>query len=579
MANTKVTTTLEAIDKTSAVLGKVTGSMDKAQKSFGDFAGEIPGLNQAMSLLTNPVALAGAGIAAAGKYAADATKETLDYNRQIRDLAQNLNRSTMETSRIVQTMDDFGVSQDSVTASLEMALKNGFAPSIETIARMADEYNKIQDPTERATKLNEVFGKSWADLVPALKQGGDAIRKAAASQNAALLVTEEAAAATTEYDREMDELNDNFEMLKRKVGNAVIPPLISTIKWMNTGEGAMLQLSKAYKAHLITMGDMQDISSDLAAGLITEAQAIERLTKVTEDYEADLRKTDRIEEIRADRYRQAIIPATEAATAATEDTTKAVEELARASREDFEDSTKRANDFIAELNRIYDVDFSDVDMGLASMIENNITQMKIENAGGGAWDDAVRQVLHMKDTGKISNQVAEDLLTTAAVGFEQAKIRAGLQNVWEGASNLANTLQISPSKAYEMITKPVMDQLDFINGLSASVYVGVYGPGSAYVDTTAAKANVTDDAGNVLAEVRAAGGPVSAGNPYWVGDGGEPELFVPNQNGTIVPAHNMPGGSGQTINIYFQGPVNSMADAKAGANQGVLAALRASGRA
>lgn len=74
MANTKVTTTLEAIDKASGVINKVTGSMGKAQKSFGDFAGEIPGLNQAMSLLTNPVALAGAGIAAAGKYAADATK-------------------------------------------------------------------------------------------------------------------------------------------------------------------------------------------------------------------------------------------------------------------------------------------------------------------------------------------------------------------------------------------------------------------------------------------------------------------------------------------------------------------------
>ena len=579
MANTKVTTTLEAIDKTSAVLGKITGSMDKAQKSFGDFAGEIPGLNQAMSLLTNPVALAGAGIAAAGKYAADATKETLDYNRQIRDLAQNLSLSTIETSRIIQTMDDFGVEQASVTAALEMALKNGFSPTVDTLARMADEYNNIADPTERAAKLTEVFGRNWTELVPALKQGGDAIRKGAQAQDAALLVTEEAAAAVTEYDKALDELNDNFEILKRKVGNAVVPALTSTIKWMNTGEGAMLQLSKAYKAHLITMGDMQDISSDLAAGLITEAQAIERLTKVTEDYETDLRKTDRIEEIRADRYRQAIIPATEAATKATEDTTKAVEELARASREDFEDSTKRANDFIAELNRIYDVNFSDVDFGLASAIKNSLDAMKLEAAGGGGWDDAVRQVLHLNETGKLSDQVTTELLSTIEVGYEQAKVRAGLQNVWEGASNLADTLGIPKSKAYELITGPVLDELDFINSLTAYVWVGVKGPGAGYVDATAAQANVTDENGNVLAEVRASGGPVSAGNPYWVGDGGEPELFVPNQNGTIVPAHNMPGGSGQTINIYFQGPVNSMADAKAGANQGVLAALRASGRA
>jgi hypothetical protein len=579
MVDTRTRLIMDAVDNASGVIKKVGGEVGKAGKGFKDLANEIPGLNQAMSLLTNPVALAGAGIAAAGKFAADATRETLDYNRQIRDLAQNLNISTIETSRIIQTMDDFGVEQASVTSALEMALKNGFSPTVDTLARMADEYNNIADPTERAAKLTEVFGRNWTELVPALKQGGDAIRKGAAAQDAALLVTEEAAAATTEYDKALDELNDNFEALKRKVGNAVVPALTATVKWMNTGESAMAQLGDAYKKHMITMVQYSDIMNDLGHGLITEAQAIERLDKAVGDYETELRKTDRIEEIRADRYREAIIPATEDATKATEDATKAVEELARASKEDFEDSTKRANDFIAELEKIYDVNFSDVDLGLASMIESNINAMKLENAGGGAWDDAVRQVLHMKETGKISNQIAEDLLTTAAVGFEQAKVRAGLENVWEGASNLAATLKIPEWKAYEMITQPVIDQLEYINGLSAYVYVGVQGPGAGYVDSVAATANVTNSQGEVVAEVRAAGGPVSAGNPYWVGDGGEPELFVPSTNGTIVPAHNMAGSGGGTINIYFQGPVNSMAEAKEGANQGVLAALRAAGRA
>ena len=41
---------------------------------------------------------------------------------------------------------------------------------------------------------------------------------------------------------------------------------------------------------------------------------------------------------------------------------------------------------------------------------------------------------------------------------------------------------------------------------------------------------------------RAAGGPVTAGRPYIVGDGGRPELFVPNQSGTILPS--VPTGMG-----------------------------------
>jgi hypothetical protein len=41
----------------------------------------------------------------------------------------------------------------------------------------------------------------------------------------------------------------------------------------------------------------------------------------------------------------------------------------------------------------------------------------------------------------------------------------------------------------------------------------------------------------------AQGGPVTAGNPYIVGDGGGPELFVPSQSGTIVPNGKFGGGS------------------------------------
>ncbi len=551
MADGRVKTILEAVDRASPVIDKVAGSMGKADKSFRNFADEIPGLNQAMSLLTNPVALAGAGIAAAGKFAADATKETLDYNRQIRDLAQNLSLSTIETSRIIQTMDDFGVEQASVTAALEMALKNGFSPTVDTLAKMADEYNNIADPTERAAKLTEVFGRNWTELVPALKQGGEAIRTAAASQNAALLVTEEAAAAVTEYDKAMDELNDNFEMLKRKVGNAVVPALTATVKWLNTGESAMAQLGDAYKKQMVTMTQYSDIMNDLGHGYITEEQAIERLNTAVGEYETQLRKTDQIEDMRVDRYREAIIPTTEAATAATKDTTKAIEELARAAKEDFEESTRKADALIAKLEEIYTINFSDVDFGLSSAIENSINAIKIEAAGGGAWDDAVRQVLHLNETGKLSDQVTLELLAAAEVGFEQAKVRAGLQNVWEGASNLANTLRIPKSKAYEMITGPVIEQLEFINGLSAYVYVGVQGPGAGYVNGTIPNTSVTNQFGQVVAEAKAEGGDVFAGKPYWVGDGGEPELFVPKSNGTIIPEHDLKSGkSSMTLNFY-----------------------------
>lgn len=53
------------------------------------------------------------------------------------------------------------------------------------------------------------------------------------------------------------------------------------------------------------------------------------------------------------------------------------------------------------------------------------------------------------------------------------------------------------------------------------------------------------------ARPRAAGGPVSAGSPYLVGERG-PELIIPNQNGTVIPNNKLGGGAvvvNQTINV------------------------------
>ncbi len=62
-------------------------------------------------------------------------------------------------------------------------------------------------------------------------------------------------------------------------------------------------------------------------------------------------------------------------------------------------------------------------------------------------------------------------------------------------------------------------------------------------------------------EARAEGGPVYPGKSYWVGDGGEPELFTPGSPGNITPLSHMSGGGGSapvfspTVNVY--GPMSA----------------------
>lgn len=51
---------------------------------------------------------------------------------------------------------------------------------------------------------------------------------------------------------------------------------------------------------------------------------------------------------------------------------------------------------------------------------------------------------------------------------------------------------------------------------------------------------------------RAAGGPVTSGSPYIVGERG-PELFVPNRSGTIIPNSGLAGAPAGGINIFITG--------------------------
>lgn len=69
----------------------------------------------------------------------------------------------------------------------------------------------------------------------------------------------------------------------------------------------------------------------------------------------------------------------------------------------------------------------------------------------------------------------------------------------------------------------------------------------------ALKGTISNVAAGISPTARAGGGPVTGGRPYVVGERG-PELFVPGQNGSIVP--NGAGG-GSTINVTVNGWVGN----------------------
>jgi hypothetical protein len=156
------------------------------------------------------------------------------YGREVSELSTELNLSAEETSRLIQVADDFKVSADDLRLALEFATKGGFAPSIESLAQLADKLQGIESPTERAAMLAKIFGRNWATLMPLLSAGGDAIRENAAEISDSLILTEESIAKTREWEIALDQWQDRIEAAKIGLGSFLVEGLLP---WFDIAEG------------------------------------------------------------------------------------------------------------------------------------------------------------------------------------------------------------------------------------------------------------------------------------------------------------------------------------------------------
>lgn len=91
-------------------------------------------------------------------------------------------------------------------------------------------------------------------------------------------------------------------------------------------------------------------------------------------------------------------------------------------------------------------------------------------------------------------------------------------------------------EAFQRFGNATIDKLNAVEGKLQSVQDKINGVArdrEATIHITTVRQTVGSGYGP--AEFRATGGPVLKGMPYIVGDGGRPELFVPDQNGRILP--------------------------------------------
>lgn len=169
------------------------------------------GLTQSLTGLAAKYLAVGTVATTTYKVVKDSIETTMKYAQEVRNLAQASGTSAEQASRLLQVLDDWEISAQDVTAATRFMTKNGLTPTLETIAKLSDEYLKINDAQERNAFILKNLGRGGLQWVNVLNQGSEALLKQGQAVNKNLILTDKQIKQTEEYRLAMDNLKDTIE--------------------------------------------------------------------------------------------------------------------------------------------------------------------------------------------------------------------------------------------------------------------------------------------------------------------------------------------------------------------------------
>jgi hypothetical protein len=503
-----------------------------------------------------------------GKGVADSITDWADYADTMRLSAEMAGITTEEMSRLTQAADDFRVPMETMQRSMEMALKNGFIPTIDNLAALSDRLLAIDDPALRAAEASKIFGKSYADMMPFLLAGGEAIRDVTDGISDSLVVTAEAAQQAKEYKDALDALGDAWVGLKNKIGQFAVPALTDVInnlagqptELMKMQDVVTAAAKKAFDDSKISAEEYQAVLDSVSTSTGTYTEYVSKLNFML----GILNKTNGDAAESTEGLSESELAAAKAALAAAEAQAKMNAEL--------ENITSLEGNYQGIIDLAYD--YTDM---LEEKETLQIERQKLINQG---WSEQSQKVKDLDaniagidaSMAELADRVTLDMFqaTIAVGGVTQAELGAYMQ--------MAIDMGYMSEEGAKAAMAAYGNAIDTINGLEIDEKTG-----NVTVDATAAFATFDlleqyvlldkeqrvfvrtyyetsgnydpyeSYAGPIYGEgPRASGGDVIGGTPYIVGERGM-ELFMPNTNGQIISNDKLLellGGNGKTGNTY-----------------------------
>lgn len=571
MANVKVV--IEEIVKGGGKIDSVTKDLTKLETQTKKTATANISLKGSYTEFMSALSLVQQGLQFVKAGFESTVGASLQYAEQVRQLSKLSGESAESTSRMIQVLDDYKVSAEDVSTATRAMTQNGITPNIQAIAKLSDEYLAIQDPMERNKFIIENLGRSGLQWVDVLNQGSDALLKQAAAVDKNLVLNEKQLQDARKLEVAWDNFTDTLSGLGNQIGTVLTPILTEFVESWTWATRVAMQFQEAVQNGTVLQTNWLDVLSQTAGEVNAETDALaeqqkqleetgEAVQEATVDFaslEQQLLDTNGITQRMSQTF-QGLLSSMFTIQKETDSYNKTLADLG-----------KESEDLTAKKNRLTLQMWEEQRAGKMTNEEylryvqqlDEITKAQEENTAKRAQAD--------EDLKKASQQRVYDLAQQklAADGVVSTKEYEYLQDlavnyglVSRESANAAkeeNRRADALVSSFEQTLPPmerslqVMQSIAAYNGQVVNFGVNFTQTGSPYSSTQPARTVKTNFSSEpVYTTRRDSGGAGIAGQPYMIGTGAQPEMFIPNTNGTFVPNADKMGA---TYNITINNPI------------------------
>lgn len=234
---------------------KETGkAADDAGEKVNNFGGVVSKIGVAV---TATLAAVGAAAIAAGKKIWDMASETAKVgdtidkeSQKLQISAENYQKLSYAAERSGMSIDDLSKGMTNITKSLANAqngvdgatasfdaigvsLQNAdgsFKSTENVLLDTIDALASMEDETQRNAAAQEIFGRSYAELLPLLNSGADGIAELMQeAEDYGMVMSDEAVAASAAFEDSLTRLSGTFNGLKNNIMGAFLPSLSSIV--------------------------------------------------------------------------------------------------------------------------------------------------------------------------------------------------------------------------------------------------------------------------------------------------------------------------------------------------------------